>query len=180
MQWRSHQYGEPWRPPYLAGDEPEPSFLSPGAQSLSCSAKHHGQAWKSVRPSSLRRKKITIRFGPLSSWASVSPSQAHCQIEDEPSYTVTHSYANAGGFFIFIFFISVFYKNIFSIWKITEIYPGRLAAGRPGLICNKKDDKKLQTGPWEPAARQQGGRPPRPPGCGAAGIFFCNLALFAK
>ena len=31
-----------------------------------------------------------------------------------------------------IFFISVFYKNIFSIWKFTEIYPGRRAAGRPG------------------------------------------------
>ena len=92
---RSHQYGEPWRPPYLAGDEPEPPFPSPGAQSLSCSAKHHGQPWKSVRPSSLRRKKITIRFGPLSSWASISPSQAHCQIEDEPSYTVTHSYTSA-------------------------------------------------------------------------------------
>ena len=37
-----------------------------------------------------------------------------------------------GRFFIFIFFISVFYKNIFSIWKFTEIYPGRPVAGRPG------------------------------------------------
>jgi len=34
-----------------------------------------------------------------------------------------------GGFLIFIFFISVFYKNIFSIWKFTEIYP---AAPLPG------------------------------------------------
>jgi len=61
------------------------------------------------------------------------------------------------GFFIFIFFISVFYKNIFSIWKFTKIYPGRPAAGRPGpgrpaagrqgLTCKKKDENKLQTGP---------------------------------
>ena len=38
----------------------------------------------------------------------------------------------ARGFFIFLFFISVFYKNIFSIWKFIEVYPGRPAAGRPG------------------------------------------------
>jgi len=30
----------------------------------------------------------------------------------------------------FLFFIFVFYKNIFSIWKFTGIYPGRPAAGR--------------------------------------------------
>ena len=34
--------------------------------------------------------------------------------------------------FFFIFFIFVFYKNIFLIWKFTGIYPGRPAAGRPG------------------------------------------------
>ena len=45
-----------------------------------------------------------------------------------------------GGFFIF--FIFVFKKNIFSIWKFTVIYPGRPAAGRPG--------------PGRPAAGQQG------------------------
>ena len=67
------------------------------------------------------------------------------------------------GFFIFIFFISVFYKNIFSSWKFTEIYPGRPAAGRPGpsrpaagrhgLICKKKRENKI-------AARSLGtGRP---------------------
>ena len=87
--------------------------------------------------------------------------------------------ANRRGFLIFIFFISVFYKNIFSIWKFTEIYPGRPAAGRPGpgrpaagrqgLLCKKKEENKLWTDPWEPAARQPGGRPPRPPGWGAAG-----------
>ena len=37
-----------------------------------------------------------------------------------------------GGFFIFLFFIFVFYKNIFSIWKFIGIYPDRSAAGRPG------------------------------------------------
>ena len=30
------------------------------------------------------------------------------------------------------FFIFVFYKNIFSIWIFTGIYPGHPAAGRPG------------------------------------------------
>ena len=34
----------------------------------------------------------------------------------------------------FIFFIFVFYKNIFSFSKFTEIYPGHLAAGRQGLF----------------------------------------------
>ena len=40
--------------------------------------------------------------------------------------------------------------------------PGRPAAGRQGLIRKKKDDKKLQIGPWGPVARQRGGRPPTP------------------
>jgi len=75
------------------------------------------------------------------------------------------------GFFIFIFFISVFYKNIFSIWKFTEIYPGRTAAGRPGpgrptagrqgLICKKKTKTNCRQVPGN-----------RPPGSWAAGIFF--------
>ena len=33
---------------------------------------------------------------------------------------------------VFLFFIFLFYKNIFSIWKFTGIYPGCSAAGRPG------------------------------------------------
>ena len=45
-----------------------------------------------------------------------------------------------GGFFIFYF--RFLQKNIFSIWKFTEIYPGRPAAGRPG--------------PGRPAAGRQG------------------------
>ena len=87
-----------------------------------------------------------------------------------------------GGFFIFIFFISVFYKNIFSIWKFTEIYPGRPAAGRlgpgrpaagrQGLIRKKKMKINCRQipGAGRPAAgrppplaaRQRGGRPPTP------------------
>ena len=47
-----------------------------------------------------------------------------------------------GAFFIFIFYISVFYKNIFLIWKFTEISPGRPAAER--------------SGPGRPAAGRQG------------------------
>ena len=82
-------------------------------------------------------------------------------------------------FFIFIFFISVFYKNIFSIWKFTEVYPGRPAAGRPGpgrpaagrqgLIRKKKMTKNCRQvpgdrspGSWAAgpqAARQWDGRP---------------------
>ena len=46
-----------------------------------------------------------------------------------------------GGFFIFIFFISVFYKNIFSILKFTDIYPGRPAAGRPDLTAPLPGDR---------------------------------------
>ena len=33
-------------------------------------------------------------------------------------------------FFIYLFIIFVFYKNIFSIWKFTGIYPGRPAPAR--------------------------------------------------
>jgi len=44
-------------------------------------------------------------------------------------------------FLFFLFFISVFYKNIFSIWKFTEMYPGRPAAGWQGRICKKKHKK---------------------------------------
>ena len=77
-------------------------------------------------------------------------------------------------FFIFIFFF-IFYKNIFSIWKFTEIYPGRPAAGRLGLgrpaagrqgLKHKKEEKKLQTGPW---GRSPGSGAADPPGRPIAG-----------
>ena len=68
-------------------------------------------------------------------------------------------------FFYFLFFIFVFYKNIFSIWKFTEIYPGRTAAR---TFVKKKSQRKLRRGPWGPVARQRGGRP-WPPGCRATG-----------
>ena len=68
------------------------------------------------------------------------------------------SQASGRFFYFYIFFISVFYKNIFSSWEFTEIYPGRPAARRPGpgrpaagrqgLICKKKEENKLRTGPW--------------------------------
>ena len=107
------------------------------------------------------------------------------------------SLAATSGYFIFIFFISVFYKNIFSIWKFTEIYPGRPAAGRPGpgrpaagrqgLIC-KKRGKKLRTGPWEPAAGRpasqaaplRGGRPPLYKGVGCPSPSFALLKIQKK
>ena len=84
-------------------------------------------------------------------------------------------------FFIFIFFISGFYKNIFSIWKFTEIYPtwppGCRAAG---AYLQKKKTKKLQTGPGD---RSPGSRAAGLPGRPAAvrpAFFFCNLAFFTK
>ena len=68
-------------------------------------------------------------------------------------------------FFIFLFFISVFYKNIFLIWKFIEIYPGRPAAGD---FVKKISRRKLRRGPWGSVTRQRGGRP-WPPGCRATG-----------
>ena len=88
-------------------------------------------------------------------------------------------------FYFFIFYFRFLQKYIFDL----EIYrniprpprsrvagtwpPGSRAAG---AYPQKKEEKKMQTGPWEPA----GTWPPRPPGCGATGLIFCNLALFAK
>jgi hypothetical protein len=99
-----------------------------------------------------------------------SSAQAGAQAQLKPALGLPAE--RAGGFFIFIFFISIFYKNIFSIWNFTEIYPGRTAAvrpepgrpaaGRQGLIHKKQDEKKLQTGPWGPVTRQRGGRHPNP------------------
>ena len=94
--------------------------------------------------------------------------------------------------FLFLYFLFLFFtKNIFSIWKFTEIYPGRPAAGRPGpgrpaagrqgLICKKRGkqiaDRSLGTGrpaAWRPAsqaARLGGGRPPPHP------YISCGLPL---
>ena len=68
-------------------------------------------------PLHLRRGNLAHAWGSRSSRARIDRK-------------VTHG-ANTR-FFYFYFFISVFYKNIFSSWKFTEIYPGRPAAGRPG------------------------------------------------
>src|SRR6185503_2147985 len=65
-----------------------------------------------------------------------------------------------GGFFIFLFFIFVFYKNIFS--AVGSWSP---RCGAAGAFVQKL----LHTGPWGPVARQRGCRPPRPSGRGAAG-----------
>ena len=76
------------------------------------------------------------------------------------------------------FFIFVFYKNIFSIWKFTGIYPTWPAgSGAAGAFLKKISLRKLRACLWGPVARQRGGRPP---GCGATGRNFCNLVLFAK
>ena len=80
-------------------------------------------------------------------------------------------------YFLFLFFTKINFRfgNLQKYIPATPLPGGRdLAARLPaaGGYLQKKDENKLQTGPWEPAARQLGGRPPRPPGCGAAGIFF--------
>ena len=74
-------------------------------------------------------------------------------------------------FLFFYFFIFVFYKNIFSIWKFTGIYPGRLAAGAAGAFLKKNRGENCAqvprgrspgsgpAGPGRPAA----GRPALPP-----------------
>jgi len=72
----------------------------------------------------------------------------------EPNRALIGCNPTNGGFYIFIFFISIFYKNIFLIWKFTEIYPVRPAAGGPGparpaagrqrLICKKKMKKNCR------------------------------------
>jgi len=72
--------------------------------------------------------------------------------------------------FLFLYFLFLFFtKNIFSIWKFTEIYPGRPATGRPGpgrpaagrqgLICKKKRKQNCSQVPGN-----------RPPGSRAAGL----------
>ena len=77
-------------------------------------------------------------------------------------------------YFLFMFFTKIYYQ-FGNLQKYTPAVPlpaGRdLAARQPGGrgLSAKKDEKKLQTGPLGPVARQPGGRPPRPPGYGAAG-----------
>ena len=75
--------------------------------------------------------------------------------------------SDSRGFLISIFFIFVFYKNIFSIWKFTEIYPGRwpggrdLAARQPGGrgFSAKKIGKIIADRSLGPVARLPPGRP---------------------
>src|SRR6185295_2540142 len=74
-------------------------------------------------------------------------------------------------FFYFYIFYFRFYKNIFSIWNFTEIYPGRPEAGRPGpgrpaagrqglfRKKNMKNNYRQVPGTGRPAA----GRPALPP-----------------
>ena len=82
-------------------------------------------------------------------------------------------------FNFYIFYFHFLQKYIFDM----EIYrniprPPRCRAA--GANLQKKEENKLRTGPWEPAARQPGGRPPRPLGCGAAGLFFLQLSPFRE
>ena len=77
--------------------------------------------------------------------------------------------ASSNALFLFLYFLFPFFIKIYfrfgNLQKYTSAAP--LPGGR-GLSA-KKRGKKLQTGPWEPAARQPGGPPPRPPGWAAAG-----------
>ena len=73
------------------------------------------------------------------------------------------------GFFTFIFFISVFYKNIFSIWNFTKIYLGSRAAGAYPQKKTKKNyrqvsgDRSPGSGAAGPPGRLAAGRPAPPP-----------------
>ena len=75
---------------------------------------------------------------------------------------------------VFIFYIFIFYKNIFSFSKFTGIYPGRPAAGPPGrgaagaFLKKIRGENCAQVPGGRPAAGRSGGRP-WPPGCGATG-----------
>ena len=80
------------------------------------------------------------------------------------------------GFFIFIFlFFTKIYFRVGNLQKYTPAVPlpgGRdLAARQPGGrgLSAKKDDKNCRQVPGD-----------RSPGSRAAGLIFCNLALFAK
>ena len=86
------------------------------------------------------------------------------------------------GFLISIFFIFVFYKNIFSIWKFTEIYPGRPAAGRPGpgrpaagrqgLICKNNTTKNCRQIPGDRSLGSGAAGLPGRPEAGRPALFF--------
>ena len=52
-------------------------------------------------------------------------------LQDQAQQIIDQPKLNLPAAAVFLFFIFVFYKNIFSIWKFTVIYPGRPAAGRP-------------------------------------------------
>ena len=85
--------------------------------------------------------------------------------ECDAAAPATYSFVSAvefGGFLISIFFIFVFYKNIFSIWKFTEIYPGRPPSSRAAGAFPQKNTKnncRQVPGTGRPAA----GRPALPP-----------------
>ena len=83
-----------------------------------------------------------------------------------------------GGFFIFLFFNFVFYKNIFSFSKFTGIYPAARQPGGRHPIALLRDGKgfsakifveNLRAGPWRTGRPTEGRPAPRPPGSGAAG-----------
>ena len=78
--------------------------------------------------------RITL---PGPSNQSIRPTSC-VQCRAEPTSPTPHEC----GFFIFLFFNFIFYKNIFLFSKFTGIYPGRPAAERPG--------------PGRPAAERQG------------------------
>ena len=71
------------------------------------------------------------------------------------------AHKTSSGFFIFLFFIFVFYKNIFSFSEIYRNIPGRPAAGRPRAFLQKFSLRICAEVPGGPVARQRSGRPPR-------------------
>ena len=78
-----------------------------------------------------------------------------------------HIYMRFFYFFLFLFFTKIYFRygNLQKYTPAAPLSGGRdLAARLPGGrgLSAKKRGKKLRTGPWEPAARLGGGRPPHP------------------
>ena len=104
----------------------------------------HAQAWHGMSsPAAVLLESTSATNSPIYETPSSQKQKSTVTPTSKKNYRDTA---------VFLFFIFVFYKNIFSFSKFTEIYPGRPAAGRPG-------PGRGAAGTWSPR-------------CGAAGAFL--------
>ena len=115
----------------------------------------HCLGWKSIFDPKLRRQND---FSPKS-------FRNFCSFFRRPGKFEVHA-VDSRGFFIFIFFNFIFYKNIFLFSKFTGIYLGRPAAERQGLFCKKV---RRKFAPRSLEDRSSGSGAAGPPGRPAAG-----------